>query len=177
MPRRSILLFAGACIVIAVALAIVTLVVVSGRERAAGGEMAATGQPLVGGDFQLVDQEGRPVDQTILNGKWSLVFFGFTYCPEFCPTTLAEMAAVQQQLGEQVGVRFQQIQKYERGTNRISAASLARIAVVLDTTASELMGETFATDLPGARSLLTSWSKLTPEQRAAVVNLMRSFTR
>ena len=81
--------------------AIVTLVVVSGRERAAGGEMAATGQPLVGGDFQLVDQEGRPVDQTILNGKWSLVFFGFTYCPEFCPTTLAEMAAVQQQLGEQ----------------------------------------------------------------------------
>ena len=101
MPRRSILLFAGACIVIAVALAIVTLVVVSGRERAAGGEMAATGQPLVGGDFQLVDQEGRPVDQTILNGKWSLVFFGFTYCPEFCPTTLAEMAAVQQQLGEQ----------------------------------------------------------------------------
>ena len=101
MPRRSILLFAGACIVIAVALAIVTLVVVSGRERAAGGEMAATGQPLVGGDFQLVDQEGRPVDQTILNGKWSLVFFGFTYCPDFCPTTLAEMAAVQQQLGEQ----------------------------------------------------------------------------
>lgn len=101
MPRRFILLFAGACIVIAVALAIVTLVVVSGRERAAGGEMAATGQPLVGGDFQLVDQEGRPVDQTILNGKWSLVFFGFTYCPEFCPTTLAEMAAVQQQLGEQ----------------------------------------------------------------------------
>ena len=100
MPRRSILLFAGACIVIAVALAIVTLVVVSGRERAAGGEMAATGQPLVGGDFQLVDQEGRPVDQTILNGKWSLVFFGFTYCPEFCPTTLAELAAVQQRLGD-----------------------------------------------------------------------------
>ena len=100
MPRRSILLFAGACIVIAVALAIVTLVVVSGRERAAGGEMAATGQPLVGGDFQLVDQEGRPVDQTILNGKWSLVFFGFTYCPEFCPTTLAELAAVKQRLGD-----------------------------------------------------------------------------
>ena len=102
MPRRSILLFAGACIVIAVALAIVTLVVVSGRERAAAdGEMAATGQPLVGGDFQLINQDGQAVDQTILNGKWSLVFFGFTYCPEFCPTTLAEMAAVQQQLGEQ----------------------------------------------------------------------------
>ena len=99
MPRRSILLFAGACIVIAVALAIVTLVVVSGRERAAGGEMVATGQPLVGGDFQLVDQEGRPVDQTILNGKWSLVFFGFTYCPDVCPTTMQVLGAAQQQLG------------------------------------------------------------------------------
>lgn len=101
MPRRSILLFAGACIAIAAALAIVTVVVVGGRDRAAsGGEIASTGQPLVGGDFQLVDQDGRPVDQTLLNGKWSLVFFGFTYCPEFCPTTLAELAAVQQRLGD-----------------------------------------------------------------------------
>ena len=101
MPRRSILLFAGACIAIAAALAIVTVVVVSGRERAGPGqEIASTGQPLIGGDFQLVDQDGRTVDQTMLNGKWSLVFFGFTYCPEYCPTTLGELAAVQQQLGD-----------------------------------------------------------------------------
>ena len=101
MPRRSILLFAGACIAIAAALAIVTVVVVSGRDRVgAGSEVTSSGQPLVGGDFQLVNQDGQPVDQTLLNGKWSLVFFGFTYCPEFCPTTLAEMAAVQQQLGD-----------------------------------------------------------------------------
>ena len=101
MPRRSILLFAGACIAIAAALAIVTVVVVGGRDRAASdGQVAASGQPLVGGDFTLVNQDGRTVDQTLLNGKWSLVFFGFTYCPEFCPTTLAELAAVQQQLGD-----------------------------------------------------------------------------
>lgn len=100
MPRRSILLFAGACIAIAAALAIVTVVAVSGRERAASGEIASTGQPLVGGEFQMVNQDGQPVDQTMLDGKWSLVFFGFTYCPEFCPTTLAELAAVQQRLGD-----------------------------------------------------------------------------
>ncbi|WP_313454511.1 SCO family protein, partial [Brevundimonas sp.] len=101
MPRRPILLFAGACIAIAAALAIVTVVVVGGRDRAASdGQVAASGQPLVGGDFTLVNQDGRTVDQTLLNGKWSLVFFGFTYCPEFCPTTLAELAAVQQQLGD-----------------------------------------------------------------------------
>ena len=100
MPRRSILLFAGACIALAAALAIVTVVAVSGRDRAASGEIASTGQPLVGGDFQLTDQDGRPVDQTMLQGKWILVFFGFTYCPEFCPTTLAELAAVRQRLGD-----------------------------------------------------------------------------
>ena len=101
MPRRSVLLFAGACIVFAAVLAIVTVVVVSGRGGTAAGEATATGQPLVGGEFHLVDQDGRPVDQTMLDGKWSLVFFGFTYCPEFCPTTLAELAAVQQRLGAQ----------------------------------------------------------------------------
>src|SRR5262249_17004505 len=37
---------------------------------------------LVGGPFQLVDQDGRRVDQTILKGKWTAVFFGYTYCPE-----------------------------------------------------------------------------------------------
>ena len=100
MPRRSILLFAGACLAIAAALAIVTVVVVGNRPSATRGEIGATGQPLVGGDFQLVNQDGRPVDQTMLNGKWSLIFFGFTCCPEFCPTTLAELAAVQQRLGD-----------------------------------------------------------------------------
>jgi protein SCO1/2 len=104
MPRRSILLFAGACIAVAVALAIVTVVVVGGRGGRGGpsngAEIASTGQPLIGGDFQLVNQDGRTVDQTMLNGKWSLVFFGFTYCPEYCPTTLAELAAVQQRLGD-----------------------------------------------------------------------------
>ena len=101
MPRRSILLFAGACIAIAVALAIITVVVVSGRTPTSNGaEITSTGQPLVGGDFKLVNQDGQPVDQTMMNGKWSLVFFGFTYCPEFCPTTLAEMAVVQQRLGD-----------------------------------------------------------------------------
>lgn len=89
----------------------------------------------------------------------------------------AAQGLTQTQLGAAIGVTFQQIQKYERGANRISAASLARIAVVLDATASELMGETFATDLPGARTLLARWSTLTEDQRGAILNLVRSFTR
>ena len=100
MPRRSVFLFAGACIAIAVALATVTVIVVKGRERAdAVAEGTAQGQPAVGGPFQMVNQDGQPVDQTMLDGKWSLVFFGFTYCPDFCPTTLTSLEATRNLLG------------------------------------------------------------------------------
>lgn len=101
MPRRSILLFAAACAVIAVALIAVTLVVVSRSPDAPRpGEVLASGQPDVGGAFQLIDHEGRAVDQSMLEGKWSLVFFGFTYCPDFCPTTLAALDATKKRLGD-----------------------------------------------------------------------------
>ena len=103
MPRRSILLFAGACVAIAAALAVTTLVVVSRHDQAAAGASAlvsSSGQPQVGGDFQLVNQDGQAVDQTMLNGKWSLVFFGFTYCPDYCPTTLGMLAATKARLGD-----------------------------------------------------------------------------
>lgn len=102
MPRRSILLFAGACIAVAVALAVSAIVVVNGRGDAgsASRQIGSTGQPNVGGPFQLVNQDGQAVDQTLLNGKWSLVFFGFTYCPDYCPTTLAMLEATKTALGD-----------------------------------------------------------------------------
>ncbi|MEJ6789193.1 SCO family protein [Brevundimonas sp. BR2-1] len=100
MPRRSILLFAGVCVAIAAALAITTIVVVNQREGAIPPLETSTGQAAVGGPFQLVNQDGQAVDQTMLDGKWSLVFFGFTYCPDFCPTTLTMLEATKQQMGD-----------------------------------------------------------------------------
>lgn len=100
MPRRPVILFAAACAVIALALSLITMVVVGGRQQAAQTTDVATGQPLVGGDFILTDQNGKTVDQTILNGKWTLVFFGFTYCPDYCPTTLGVLNAVQERMGD-----------------------------------------------------------------------------
>ena len=101
MPRRSILLFAGACAAIAAALIVVTVVLVS---RSPGGlqpgQVISTGQADVGGPFQLINQDGQPVDESLLQGKWSLVFFGFTYCPDFCPTTLQALEATKQRLGD-----------------------------------------------------------------------------
>jgi len=46
----------------------------------------------VGGPFRLVDQNGRPVSDTDLRGKWLLVYFGYTHCPDACPTALNNMA-------------------------------------------------------------------------------------
>jgi len=101
MPRRSILLFAGAIVAICAAIAVVTIVVVGRRDAAAeAGVIASTGQPDVGGPFRLVNQDGQAVDQTMLNGKWSVVFFGFTYCPDYCPTTLTSLEATKQQMGD-----------------------------------------------------------------------------
>jgi protein SCO1/2 len=53
----------------------------------------------VGGPFQLVDQNGAPATEKALKGKWSAVFFGFTYCPDVCPGTLQALAAATDQLG------------------------------------------------------------------------------
>lgn len=100
MPRRPVILFAAACAVIALALGLITMVVVKGREQSAQVAESGTGQPSVGGPFTLTNQDGQVVDQSILKDKWTLVFFGFTYCPDYCPTTLGVLNAVQERMGD-----------------------------------------------------------------------------
>lgn len=53
-------------------------------------------RPLPG--FDLVDDSGTPFDLDRLQGRWTLLFFGFTHCPDICPTTLLELTAVQETL-------------------------------------------------------------------------------
>lgn len=53
----------------------------------------------VGGPFQLVDQDGRAMTQDDLKGRPTLLFFGFTHCPDICPTTLFEVSEILRQLG------------------------------------------------------------------------------
>ncbi len=60
----------------------------------------------IGGPFQLVDQNGRQQNQSILKGKWSAVFFGYTFCPDVCPLTLQTLADAQERLGPKAA-RFQ----------------------------------------------------------------------
>jgi protein SCO1/2 len=53
----------------------------------------------IGGPFRLTDQEGRTVTEQDLKGHASLVFFGFTHCPDVCPTTLFDISEVMRALG------------------------------------------------------------------------------
>jgi protein SCO1/2 len=59
------------------------------------------GQPNVGigGAFSLIDHEGRPVTEKALLGSPSVIFFGFTHCPDVCPTALFELSEVYKALG------------------------------------------------------------------------------
>ncbi|WP_416306839.1 SCO family protein [Neptunicella sp. SCSIO 80796] len=51
-------------------------------------------QPRELGDFQLTDQNSQPLDKTRLQNHWTLTFVGYTFCPDICPTTLAELQSI-----------------------------------------------------------------------------------
>jgi protein SCO1 len=53
----------------------------------------------IGGPFSLVAPDGKAVTDADFRGKWMLVFFGYTHCPDTCPTTLSEMAIALDRLG------------------------------------------------------------------------------
>jgi protein SCO1/2 len=59
-----------------------------------------SGQAAIGGDFTLTDGTGKTVTASDFRGKYTLVYFGFTRCPDICPTTLLTMMGVLEQLGD-----------------------------------------------------------------------------
>ncbi|MBI4273890.1 MAG: SCO family protein [Rhizobiales bacterium] len=76
------------------------------------GRMPGAGIPqasAIGGPFELVDQDGRTITDRDMKGRPFLVFFGFTHCPDVCPTTLFETSEVLTKLGkdaDRVGALF-----------------------------------------------------------------------
>jgi protein SCO1/2 len=67
---------------------------------AMGGVRGVTAPAAIGGPFQLVDQSGATVTEKNLLGKPSIVFFGFTHCPDVCPTALFEMSEILRAMGK-----------------------------------------------------------------------------
>ena len=104
-PRFALvaIVFAGALVIAAGVLLALAL-----REtpRGAAGTALAS---AIGGPFQLIDQNGKPFSDADLKGKWHLIFFGYTHCPDACPTALNEMSLALDRLGmkrDEVGVVF-----------------------------------------------------------------------
>jgi protein SCO1/2 len=64
-------------------------------------DTAGQGTVAIGGPFTLVDQDGRTVSDTDLRGRYLLIYFGYAYCPDICPTSLARNAAALDLLGRQ----------------------------------------------------------------------------
>ena len=74
------------------------IVVIDYRGHDAG-EAASVGRPAIEPEFRLLSSERETVTEAAWPGKWLLVFFGFTNCPDICPTTLSDIAVVMDELG------------------------------------------------------------------------------
>ncbi len=60
---------------------------------------SAIGAVSVGGPFRLIDQTGQPVTEAAFRGRFMLIYFGYTFCPDVCPTELQTLATALDQLG------------------------------------------------------------------------------
>jgi protein SCO1/2 len=106
MNARSVrVLVVAAAFLAGLVLCFGVILIVSGRVSAPVAQQVAA----IGGPFELVDQNGRTVTERDLKGRPFLVFFGFTRCPDICPTTLFEVSEIMRVLGkdaDRVGALF-----------------------------------------------------------------------
>ncbi len=95
------------------------------KQRPQDGGLLAS---AIGGPFHLVDQNGKPFTDADLKGKWHLVFFGYTHCPDVCPTTLNDLSLAFDKLSKQeraeVGIVFISVDP-ERDTPQVMKSYLA----------------------------------------------------
>jgi len=111
LKNRPIWLFPAIAAVFAGAAAAAILIFSPGSGSSSNAPGAApvrmSGQADIGGPFTLVDQTGRTVTEATFEGRPLLIYFGFTYCPDICPTSLQVMAAAMDRLSEDERAQFQ----------------------------------------------------------------------
>lgn len=101
--KRLILILAAASVG---ALAVVGVLLVMNPEprtltsgSAIVGKTIRTGTPAIGGPFALISTNGESVTDKSFRGKWLLIFFGYTFCPDLCPTALTNVSAALEKIG------------------------------------------------------------------------------
>ena len=97
MRTRLLVIIAMGFLIGAVAGAALLALSDKGSERA----VMTSGKALIGGPFKLIDQHGKTVTDRDFRGRFMLVFFGFTHCPDICPAELQVMSASLEALGPQ----------------------------------------------------------------------------
>src|SRR5712671_5235301 len=94
-PRTTRLLLVISAFVAGLVLCFSVVLLVTDR----GGAPIIAAPSAIGGPFRLTDQNGKTITDQDLKGHPFLVFFGFTHCPDVCPTTLFEVSEILRALG------------------------------------------------------------------------------
>lgn len=105
MNRKRIWIAGGVVgLPLAAALAIWAGLRMAGPEGSTGGTGTA-----IGGPFELVNAQGETVRASDFAGKYRLIYFGYTYCPDICPTTLMDMTRALNALGERAPAKSKRV--------------------------------------------------------------------
>jgi len=98
-PRFALIATVFAGVLVLVAGVLIGIAFRDQTKGVAGGPLAG----VIGGKFSLIDDTGKPFTDADLQGKWHLVFFGYTHCPDVCPTALNDLSLALDRLGAKKG--------------------------------------------------------------------------
>jgi protein SCO1 len=160
--RTKFLSFVFLCI-LAVAAGLVAVLLWSPRPQPAlaSGTILAPARELA--DFSLIDNRGRSFGAANLRGHWSLMFFGYTNCPDYCPTTLTTLAVLEKQLRAAKTVAPPQVIFVSVDAKRDTPAQLNQFVPAFDP---EFIGLTAASQ-PAIEALAKKWGVAVRIQYAA----------
>ena len=103
MSHRSLLVIGAVVAALALGATIWILTAELTKEKTLAGEGLIPAPAETGGPFDLIGHDGQPITQDDLKGKLTLLYFGYTFCPDFCPAALQTFSAALDQLGEDAG--------------------------------------------------------------------------